>query len=147
MTSHDLLLFISAVQKKQCVTLQTNHTDFGYEVSCSFAQFREEFLSTKNAGRQLCAGRAAEEPPWCLTSSSASSGCTPREGSPGGKVDSQAAGEVLAFSTPRTRHCKCLLRPFKVTAGLLFVILAFPAPHTIPSPFLLATKQSCPIPR
>lgn len=46
MTSHDLLLFISAVQKKQCLTLQTNHTDFGYEVSCSFAQFREEFLYT-----------------------------------------------------------------------------------------------------
>lgn len=65
----------------------------------------------------------------------------------GGKVDSQAAGEVLAVSTPRTRHCKRLLRPFKVTAGLLFVILAFPAPHIIPSPFLLATKQSCPIPR
>lgn len=50
MTSHNLLLFISTVQKKNkngCLTSQTNHTDFGYKAHCKFAQFREDFSPGK----------------------------------------------------------------------------------------------------
>jgi len=50
---------------------------------------------------------------------------------------------MLALSVPRTRQCECLLKAFEVTTALVFIILAFPVPHTS---FLLATDRAAQLP-
>lgn len=52
------LIYFSSPEKKrnpQCLTLQTNHTDFGYKAYCKFAPFRVSLLV--NFGRQLSSQR------------------------------------------------------------------------------------------
>lgn len=109
MTSHDLLLFISAVQKKknkpQCLTLQTNHTDFGYKAHCKFAQFREEFLYwwILAGSSPASAGRTAEELICVLSSSSAAGREHPKKRAPQGKWISPVASKTLALCSQALR--------------------------------------------
>lgn len=133
------LIYFSSSKKKppktRCLTLQTNHTDFGYKAYCAFAQFREEFLYWRilAGSSPASTGRTAEKLICFLSSSSASHRGHPERRAPQGKGISLVASKTLALSIPRKRHCERLLRPFEITAALLFIILVFPS-------FFLATE-------
>lgn len=148
MTSHNLLLFTSAVQKKNQQTPVFNFANKSYWLwlwsllqICS-VQRRVSLLA--NSGRQLSSTEGTAEELICfLSSSSGSHRVHPERRALMGKWISLVASKMSALSIPRTRHCECLLKPFEETTVLLFIILAFPVPHIIPP----GHKQSCLFPR